>query len=266
MLGLGAIFKRSVTLEIPVFGKVVRSDWRGLLMFRQFPFLRQFGESDPRSADGQPCINHLDKKEREAVENWKNPTQKLARICNNGCVSACLHSWGVFALKVESPDDGMPTSAQEIAYQEFVVNEEKVCATLMDALIRYYQLARQTQTEWFDWMDPEDLVENPDAITFAKLASLHGMTVCRSSAKGVSPLLFSWSPIWEEEHGFQTIMYNGQVIMMGTDACDLVAHVPNIFLKQNEEYGIWGINQMTKIEKDALDEFVSNLEPARDLE
>lgn len=259
-------FKKKKTLiEVPVFGKVVRANWYGLRGFREFPFLRQFAGPDPRCADGQLCINHLGKEDRAAVEDWKNSTEKLA-VANDGLVGACLSSYGVYDLYITVPDDGLPSKAQEAAYQQFLANEENVCAALLDALIRYYKFARETQPQWFEWMDSDDLVENPDVTTVAKLATFCSMTVCHSSAKGVSPLQFSWSPIWEEEHGFQSIMHQGEVIMMGTDTGNLVTGNPNQCLKENEEYGIWGINQMTKNEKDALDEFVSNCKHAQNMD
>ena len=34
---------------------------------------------------------------------------------------------------------------------------------------------------------------------------------------GVSPLIFSWGPAWDEEHGLRSLVYNGQVLLTGTD-------------------------------------------------
>jgi hypothetical protein len=230
------------------------------LTFRVFPFLRQFGDPDPRAADGQSAFKHLEKEERQAVENWANSTAKLAAISNRGLVSDCLRSFGVFELGVAVPDDGLPTPAQEAAYQHFLAQEQEVCANVMDALIRYYHFARETMPQFFDWMDQEDLVEAPDATSFARLASFCGLHVGRGSAKGVAPLKFSWSPIWDDEHGLQTVLYRGQVIMIGPDADELLGDDPKGFLKEREDSGDWGPKQMTKSEKEALKAFVSAYE------
>jgi hypothetical protein len=250
--------KKFVAIEVPVFGRVVRTDWGGLLGFREYPFLRQFGNPDPRSVDGQPCINHLEKEDRIAVENWRNPTEKLASISNNGLVVDILNSYGVFDLYIAVSNNGLPTPAQQAAYQQFLADEEKVCATLLNALIRYYLLARKTKPDWFSWLDAEELIDNPDATTFAKLAGFQGMAVCGSYAKGESPLKFSFRPIWILGPGFAAIVYRGQVIMMGPEAGEFVRGDPNQFLKENEEHGIWTVEHMTGNEKEAFDEFVSN--------
>ena len=231
-----------------------------MLTFRKFPFLLRFGDKDPRDADGQSSFKHLEADERQAVENWIDPSPKLAAICNRGLVTDCLHSFGVFELSVEAPEDGLPTAAQEAAYQQFLAREKEVCANLMDALIRYYHFERETASEAFDHLDEEDLVEAPDATSFAKLATFSGLQVCRASAKGVSALAFHFGPIWDDEHGLKTIMYRGQVLMMGPEADEFLTGDPKTFLKQSEEYGSWGDKQMTKSEKDALKEFVSNFE------
>src|SRR5262249_51248117 len=56
-------------VELPVFGTLARDEGCGLAGFREFPFLRQFGDPDPRAADGRSSFSHLEKDEREAVEN-----------------------------------------------------------------------------------------------------------------------------------------------------------------------------------------------------
>ena len=253
--------KQSQTGELnhPVFGKLVRTHWAGLLTFRQFPHLRSFGK-DGRASDGKPFIEHLDERERKLVEDWKSTTPQLIAICRNGPIHASLRCLGVSEMSVDVPDDGLPTQAQEKAYQHFAAHEKEVCEAVVDALMRYYKFARQEMPDWFDYLNEEDRPDNPSVTEFARLCPFDSLAVCRGAAKGLSPLRFDWSPIWDDEHGLATIVFQRQVIMIGADLPDFGVDDPKEFLKQCEEYG-WGRKQMTESETIALDEFVSDFQP-----
>ena len=36
----------------------------------------------------------------------------------------------------------------------------------------------------------------------------------------MAPLVFSWRPAWDEEHGLKSLVYAGQVLSIGTDEVD----------------------------------------------
>jgi hypothetical protein len=256
--------KKDAKVNHSVFGKLVRTDRDSLLGFREFPHLREFGEPDAVYRR-KPIIKYLNKKERKLVEGWRSPSLDLARICRNSGVYSSLRSLGVFELSIGVPNDGLPSAAQEAAYRQFADEEKKVCARVVDAMMRYYKFLLKVMPEEFDWLDAESRPENPSVAEFARLCPFDKMSVGRGVAKGVSPLGFSWHPIWDEEHGLGATVYQGQVIMIGADERREFLSDPKGFLKKNGKY-VWGKKQMTKDEKEALATFAGSFEPYREEE
>jgi hypothetical protein len=251
--------KTDAIINHSVFGKLFRTDWDRLLGFREFPHLREFGKPDAVHG-GKPVIEYLDKSERKLVENWRTPSLDLALDCRNSRIYSSLRSLGVFEMSVDVPNGGLPTPPQEAAYRHFSDDEQKVCATVVDALMRYYKFLRQKMPGLFDWLDAERRPDNPSVAEFGRICRFDKLYVCRGEANGLSPLSLSWEPVWDEEHGLRTIVFQGQVIMIGADDAFEFLADPKAFVKQTGEYG-WGKKQMTKKEKDTLTTFVANYEP-----
>ena len=243
----------------PVFGKLVRKNaWDALLTFREFPHLRQFGRPDAVYG-GKPVIEHLDKSERELVESWRTPSPELAEVSRKLTVRSALHELGVFDVGVDVPNNGLPTPPQEAAYRQFWDDEQKVCAAVVDALMRYYKFLRQTMPGAFAHLNAERRPDNPSVDELGRICRFDELIVCRGVANGVSPLLLSWDPVWEREHGMEAVVFQGQVIMVGSDSSEFLSW-PGEFVEQHEEYG-WGKKQMTENEKNALTAFLASYEP-----
>jgi Ankyrin repeats (3 copies) len=241
----------------PVFAKLVRTARDELLTFREFPHLRLFGMA-PAVYRGKPVIEHLDKSERKLVESWRTPSLKLAAICRKSMVYSSLRELGVFEMSVDVPNDGLPTPPQEAAYRHFSDDEQKVCANVVDALMRYYKSLRQEMPGAFKHLNAERRPDNPSVAELGRICRFDRLIVCRGVANGVSPLRFSWDPVWEQEHGLGTIVFQGQVIMIGSDTLGFLWN-PAEFVEQGEECG-WGKKQMTEKEKDALTTFLASYE------
>jgi hypothetical protein len=256
--GTLAGMKKNAKVNHSVFGKLVRTERDTLLGFREFPHLREFGKPD-EAYGGKPVIGYLDKKERKLVESWRTPSLELAAICRKSGVYSALREVGVFKMSIGVRNDGLPTPPQEAAYRQFADEEEKVCANVVDAMMRYYRFLRKVMPGLFNFMAPERRPNNPNVAEFARLCPLAAMCVCGGEAKGVSPLRLSWRPDWDEEHGLGAIVFQGQVIMIGADSGEFLAD-PKAFLKENGKYG-WGKKQMTKNEKEALATFAGSYEP-----
>jgi len=251
--------KTNAVINHSLFGKLVRTDRDTFLTFREFPHLKEFGR--PHAAyRGKPVIDYLDKGERELVESWRNPSAELAAICRKSKVHSSLREFGVFEISVEVPNDEVPMPPQEVAYRRFLDDEQNVCASVVDALMRNYRFLRQVMPGAFDWLAAERRPDNPTVAEFGRICRFDQLIVCRGVANGVSPLHLSWQPAWEQEHGWGTIVFQGQVIMIGADTLEFLAW-PKEFIEQNVEYG-WGKKQMTENEKDALNTFLANYEAA----
>ena len=230
----------------PVFGHLVPDESGGLMTFRRFEFMRLFWKkAEQNIADFGPY-------ERICIEKWEEYMLPLVRVHRRGGVWDVLRSKGVFEVNLDREKTHTPTASQEAAYKLFLTNEEKICAHVTDALLRYYQVARKDLSDWFD----ESFPANPDIARLAEFVDFDGFTVCDCSANGISPMRWSWRPQWDEEHGMGMITFRDQVIMMDQDV-DCFLESPAEFSKDS----IWKREHMTNAEREALDEFIAGFKP-----
>lgn len=176
----------------------------------------------------------------------------LARICRRSAVHESLRSMGIFEVWLDTPSKESPTDPQVAAYQHFLAHEKEVCGNVVDALIRYYHVARRELPDWFD----EEFPSAPDANQLAKVVEFDGLTASRASANGVSALQWSWRPAWDEEHGLRMVVFRNQVIMLDQDI-EWMLKTPAEFLKDS----VWKREHMTDAERAAVDEFIAGLKP-----
>ncbi len=199
-------------------------------------------------------LGRLSAEHRDWVENWPQHIGELSRICRNSTVHAALQSLGVYEVSVAvPPNGGVPGEAQAAAYRHFLDHEEAVCRNVVEALLRYYRFARQELPDWFEDEDyPEDIsvAELPTYVRF------DGIRIPCGSSNGVSPITLAWDPDWDPEHGLQMILFRDQVLAIGSDL-DSILEAPAAYLACDFP-GMWGRNQMTDMERQALQEFVQD--------
>ena len=245
----------------PSFGKVVRSEFGDELMtFRQFPFLKEFWVPDSKSALSNP---YLSSEHRNWVIHWEQHIEELSQVSRQSPVHSALQSQGVFEVSIAIPPEGKVLKSQELAYKIFIGHEEKICANMVDSLLRYFRFAREQLPDWFDEDHPREL--SPGQI--GEFIGFDGFSICRSTADGVSALRAGWDP----EHGLLMGIYKDQVIAIGTDEVDEILGDPQPSLEyySSLEYfqeRMWGHNQMTLSEQEALQQFSVGHTSADDME
>lgn len=224
----------------PLVGRLVPDQWGDSLMtFRQIPPLMRFVGGLPTDA-----VNNLGKSDRKLVESWKEVPEQLVRKCRNFEVFDGLRTLGVFEVAFERSSRGTPSDEQIAAYQYFQEHEEQICGNVIGALLRYYQIARSADEEWFNENDcPE--VSSDDEL--APLAALDGVTFTRHCCEGQAVLLFGWKIDWDVEHGLSMAVWKDQVVGIGIeDIYDLSAIEQADFL-------VWNRSHMTDTEREHLD-------------
>jgi hypothetical protein len=250
----------SGSIENSVFGKLERIRDEGLVTYRRYPYLNEFW-SKRRAKNGKPFYNLLGKRDRTLVDDWQNSIPKImSRL--SGPLRESLAASGVYDLRVEVADDGLPTQAQEEAYRRFVRAEKQLCTKMVTALVRFYQFVREQSPRAFDWIKDIELPDKPNSRQLSRLlVGFGGMQVCRASAAGVSPLIFRWNPIWDEEHGLSVVMFDGEVVLMGPEAEETMYRFKSGKMPRVVSYE-WGVKQMNKAEIKALRTLVSNFRKA----
>lgn len=197
-------------VEHPVLGLLVPDKWGEHVTLRKFPFLPEFARSrdDP------------DDEDRPLIADWQRHIHALAPRAREFSLRGGLHHEGVFEVYVEYAGEvETPFPHQVVAFAAFVAHEQEVCRNLVDATLRYYRAARREMPEWFD-EPPEDTAEfpdNPDPAALASVLQFDRLTIRPTAVAGVAPLIFYWSPAWAEEHALQSLVYDGQVLMVGSD-------------------------------------------------
>ena len=98
----------------------------------------------------------------------------------------------------------------------------------------------------------------------ARVLEFDCLTFPRSWAvAGVSPLIFSWRPAWDEEHGLRSLVYGGEVLMIGTGEVDDMEYWPS-----DERFSlVWNRSVMTAAEIAAFDAYCrAHAEAGKDAE
>jgi hypothetical protein len=224
-------------IDHPAFGRLIPDQWGDDLMcFREFPYLRKLS-----TADSAQALKEVSQTHRELVENWRDQPVKLAKICRNWGVGEALQAMGVYEVTVPLDGAAEPSQEQASAYRFFGEHEEAICNNACNALLRYYQVARETDEDWF-----EDN-ECPKAATLEELFPLvrfDGLSISRSHCEGLSVLFLEWGPDWDVEHGLRMAVWRDQVVGIGLDEVyELVELV---------DEAVWNTAQMTDAERIAL--------------
>ena len=237
-------------IDHPLFGRMVPDQWnQDLLTFREFPHMRPFWV-----ADRDRTLAGLASPHRQWVENWQEHVDELSQVCRNGDVHAGLQSLGVYELSLEVPKGtGEPSEPQAAAYRYFNENEQRICENVVDALLRYYRVARE---ELPDWFEDGDYPDNPTAEQLGRLLAFDGFCIRRCSADGMSPLRLAWDPDWDPEHGLVMAVFRDRVLAIGTDDVEDFLCGPD----EASLYGIWGPKHMTESERSTLHEFIDRFE------
>jgi hypothetical protein len=197
-------------LEHPLLGLLVPDKWGDYVTLRKFPFLPEFARSN-REPDEEDAV---------LVHDWQRHIASLASRAREFGLRGGLHRLGVFEVYVVgSGNGGRPSAAQVAAFEAFVTDEEQVCRNLVDAMLRYYGSARRNIPNCFVDLpsDGGEFPDDPDPTALAGVLEFDCLTIPHTAVAGVSPLIFSWGPAWDEEHGLRSLVYNGQVLMTGTD-------------------------------------------------
>ncbi len=241
-------------LQHPVLGQLVPDQWNDeLVTFRQFPHMQPFW-----TAGSDEILGDLSPQHRQYVQDYRNHIAELSPICRNMDVHSALQSLGVYeiSIRVDGADISTPQAA---AYEYFCTHEEKICRNVTDALLRYYRVARQRLSDWFD--DDDDYPDDPTSEMLGKIIRFDGFTIVRCSANGIAPLRLAWDPDWDLEHGLLMAVYKDEVLAIGSDDVDDFLDDPTV----SSEYGIWTSEDMTDSERTMLQQFADDFEPAEEM-
>ena len=119
------------------------------------------------------------------------------------------------SLTVESADGAPPDESQREAYRLFLKHERPLSRPLKDANFRYY---RKTRKRWAKWETPEFLDEvAPDVASPKEVAAmLSDATVhVPKQPRAGWEVHLRWHCAWDEEHGHEARVRNGQVTRVG---------------------------------------------------
>ena len=227
------------------FGPLVPDAWNDKLFT-----LHRFSKLSAFKSKRKPS---LEANERRWVDAWEDHLAELAKVVRKFGVRAALHTKDVFEVYVQVKDDDGPSNEQATTYRNFVELEDVISDRVIDALIRYYHIAREEVPDAFEEDDPP--VTNLSDLV--KVVEFDCMTVRNGVVDGLCPIVLSWRPDWDEEHGLRVLVYDGQVVLIGTDeVSDAVdGYLDEDFLSR------WAPN-LTPDEQGALERFRSNVNEA----
>lgn len=118
-----------------------------------------------------------------------------------------------FQLCVDASGDAEEPSREQVnAFQWFVEHQDAVCATVIDALYRYYVHSRRENLDWFEMNDCPD-IEQPDELR--PLLELVGLRLRSDSYRKAALLGFSFDCQWDEEHGLAVLTHKNTVVDIG---------------------------------------------------
>ncbi len=233
-------------IDHPVAGRLLPDQWGDSLMcFREISGLKVFAPKHAKEA-----FQNLDADERKLVESWRQTPKELVENCRDMGLYTGLRSLGVCEVGFEKTGDVLPSDEQIAALKYFQANEAAVCKNIANALLRYYQVARAADEDWFDNNDCP-AVQTVEEL--GPLVTLDGVSFTRSSCEGQAVLMIAWDPEWDQEHGLNMVVWKDQVVGIGVeDVFDLTPDGP-------PDYLTWNRSHMTKIEKESLDKVSASL-------
>ena len=197
-------------VEHSILGQMVPDNWGGHVTLRRFPYLPEFARSDDDFAA----------KDEARIRDWQRHIPILARRAREFALRGGLHRVGVFEVYVNFDKGERPSNAQEAAIRAFVAEEERICHNLVDAMLRFYRAAPRAVPHFFDPRGGLVFPVDPDAAALATVLQFDCLIVPRAAVSATAPLIFSWRPAWDEEHGLQSLVHAGEVLAIGTDEVD----------------------------------------------
>lgn len=227
------------------FGLLVPDEWNDDLLT-----LRRFSRLAPFKGEPHPS---LEAKEQPWVDDWEDHLAELAKVVRKFGVRDALHEKGVFEVYVEVSGEEGPSEEQAALYRQFCDAEEALGDRVIDAMLRYYRSARINIPDCF----PDNPSEIDGVADLPSVVEFDCMTVGQKTVDDLCPLMLSWSPSWDEEHGLKSLVYDGQVILMGTDEVD---NALDGLLDDNAFEFVWKRSVMTEQELAALDRFRQHAE------
>ncbi|MEM8874499.1 MAG: hypothetical protein AAGD32_09585 [Planctomycetota bacterium] len=186
----GIFVVMSETPQDDVFGLITTDRFGGWITLRQFTYLADFASQHSPGDDPR-------------VTDWQNHIAELATEARSFTLRAQLHRLGVHELDLS---EGLPTPKQKEIFNAFVENEQTYCDRVVDALTRYYGAVRD---DW-DALEDDEKFANPSRENLASLVEFDSLVVTDRH------LNFTMRPAWDTEHGMGAIMYQGQVVMVGS--------------------------------------------------
>ena len=145
-------------IDHPVLGRLVPNQWNdSLICFRQIPSLAGFTPDYARRQLGK--LSHED---RQLVNSWQNPPEKLVRQCREFEIFDSLRGLGVYEVSFGRT----PSEEQAATWKYFQEHEAQICANIGNTMLRYYQSERAREPDWFDQWDC------PNVETVAELGPL----------------------------------------------------------------------------------------------
>ena len=223
-------------IDHSVLGRLVPDQWgRNLICFRQISGWNVFAPDD---VSRQSSL--LSPSERKLVESWNTSPDKLVPRCRDSGIHASLRGLGVFEISYGN----LPTAEQVAAWQYFHSNESQICSNVWNVLLRYYQLERTRDPDWFDQCDCPEL---GTVAELGPLATLDGVSFSNQSCEGLSIMRLSWDVDWDMEHGLSIFVWKDQVIGMNLES------ESDILISKLCEAYAWNSSNMTPLELEYQD-------------
>lgn len=118
-----------------------------------------------------------------------------------------------FQLCIDASGDAEEPSREQVnAFQWFVDHQDAVCATVIDAIYRYYVHSRKENPDWFEMNDCPDIEQSDE---LRPLLELVGLRLRSDSYRKTALLGFSFECQWDEEHGLAVLIHKNTVVGIG---------------------------------------------------
>lgn len=208
----------SVTPELfddPTFGRVTFNPYRlSFETFWQFKAFDPYPDPDPDDLDG------VDPRYVGLIENWQDSIPHLAKVCRKSNILFALRHRKVCELSIgRRPDDIVIFDDQRLAFSQFVENEERICRSVLTAIVGYYhaldEYDRNMAMDCLTQSDRDWFVDGVDVENIQRMCQFDRIQISQHGATSPASIAFGFQAVWDYEHGFGVVWRDGHVVGLG---------------------------------------------------
>ncbi|MHB1556180.1 MAG: DUF6985 domain-containing protein [Isosphaeraceae bacterium] len=125
---------------------------------------------------------------------------------------------GTVRLTVSSMDDdsrARPVPEQAVALEYLMDNEASVAASIGEALVKHYGVAKAAYLDDYDEEDAEILPDVTEPRQLRPLLGLHAVHVLAVVHDGAAYIGFEFGCVWDDEHGAGVMTHRGRIVAAG---------------------------------------------------